>query len=215
MNNENKDRDDETIEPMNSLGEDISEIKQESLEDDKARLERQMLEQKLVEKNLESERLERERLEKEGLEKERLERERIEREKQQKKWDEIEIVNDNLLFVIPSWGDLIGHPTLGKYANQDVKKIDTDVVVFLVRSECAIKADQGTFYCIFGLGNYYTKFEIQEGRYVIDTKPLTGLILTDFVYDHMVSSKDLSLENDPDVTFKENVIKIPMNLWNK
>ena len=197
MNNENKDQNDKKIEPMNSKVEDVSKIRQEPSEDDKARLERQILEQKLVEKNLESE---------------RLERERIEKEMQQKRWDEIEIVNDNLLLVIPSWGDLTGHPTLGKYANQDVKKIHSDVVVFLVRSECAIKTKDGTFYCIFGLGNYYTKFELQEGRYIIDTKPLTGLILTDFVYEYMLSSRDVALENDPEVTFKENVIKIPMNL---
>ncbi len=128
------------------------------------------------------------------------------------------LFKNNMLFIIPSWGDLIGNPTLGKYANQNVAKIHTDIVIFFGGVECSIQTEKGTLYCIFGLGYYYNKFELvhgvelQRGKYIIDEKILTGLVLSDFVYDQMATSRNITLENDRDVIIAEKVVKVPINL---
>ena len=125
------------------------------------------------------------------------------------------LITNNMLFIIPSWGALLGYPTLGKYVSQDISKIHSDFVIFLTGIECSTTVEKGTVYYLFGLGYYYSKFELQLGKYIIDTKPLTGLILTDFVYDLMASSKNITLENDRDVIIGDNVIKVPINLSHK
>ena len=123
----------------------------------------------------------------------------------------------NNLFIIPSWGDLIGYPTLGKYlSNQEVSRIHSDIVIFFGGSECTIVSDNDKFHLIFGLGYYYTKFELNPGEYVIDHKQLTGLILPDFIVNYMAKSKNLSINaEERNIIFKENIIKVPLNLSNK
>ncbi|MFX1338726.1 MAG: hypothetical protein ACFFDK_08965 [Promethearchaeota archaeon] len=174
--------------------------------------------EKLDQEKLENEQLEKERMEKERLEKERLERERLEREKEELFKKQNRLIQNNMLFIIPSWGDLLGYPTLGKYVGHDVAKIITDIVIFFGGTECAVETEKGTIYFIFGLGYYYTKFELSHdvelsrGKYIIDNRLLTGLILSDFVYDHLASSKDITLEDDKDVVIAEKVVKIPIDL---
>lgn len=125
------------------------------------------------------------------------------------------LITNNMLFIIPSWGDLLGYPTLGKYVSQDISKIHSDFVVFLTGIESSVGIEKGTLHFLFGLGYYYTKFELQHGKYIIDKKQLTGLILSDFVYDHMATSKNITLESDRDVIISEKVIKVPIDLSNK
>jgi len=125
------------------------------------------------------------------------------------------LITNNMLFIIPSWGDFLGYPTLGKYVSQDISEIHSDFVVFLTGIESSITIEKGTLHFLFGLGYYYTKFELQHGKYIIDKKQLTGLILSDFVYDHMATSKNITLEGDRDVIINEKVIKVPIDLSNK
>ena len=133
------------------------------------------------------------------------------------------LIPHNMLFVIPSWGDLLGYPTLGNYVNHYVSKIHSDLVIFLTGLESSIEIEiptevgpeLRTYYYLFGLGYYYTKFELQSGRYIIDNRQLTGLILSDFVYDYLATSKNITLENDPDVIIADKLIKVPLDLSNK
>ncbi len=166
----------------------------------------------------EKERIEKERIEKERIEKERLEKERLEREKRERFERQNRLIPNNMVFIIPSWGDLLGYPTLGKYVGHDVAKIITDIVIFFSGAECAVETEKGTVYFIFGLGYYYTKFELHHdvelsrGKYITDNRLLTGLIMSDFVYDKIASSKDLTLEDDKDVIIAEKVVKIPFSI---
>jgi len=125
---------------------------------------------------------------------------------------EVNLLDNFTFFVIPSWGNLLGYPTLGKYANHKVSKITQDLVIFLGGSECAVSTERGTLYYLFGIGYYYTKFELQSGRYITDNRQLTGLILSDFVYDHLATSKNITLENDRDVIIGENLFQLPIDL---
>jgi len=122
------------------------------------------------------------------------------------------IIESYDLFVIPSWGHLLGYPTLGNYSNHNVSKISQDLVIFFGGVECSVQTEKGTFYYLFGLGYYYTKFELQSGRYITDNRQLTGLILSDFVYDYLSTSKNITLENDPNVIISENLFKLPIDL---
>ncbi|MFW9783486.1 MAG: hypothetical protein ACFFFB_14480, partial [Candidatus Heimdallarchaeota archaeon] len=159
------------------------------------------------EKRLEKERLEKEKLEMERLEKERLERERIEKQKMENK-----LFPSNSLFMIPSWGDLLGFPTLGTYAHHEVSRIVSDTVIFFTGYDYSIEIERGTLHYLFGLGYYFLKFELESGKYITDNRILTGLILSDFVYDHMATSANVTLEDDQDVIIAEKVIKIPIDL---
>lgn len=125
---------------------------------------------------------------------------------------ETKLVNNNIFCVIPSWGNLLGYPTLGKYVNHHVFKISQDLVIFLVGNECAVSTEKGILYYLFGLGYYYVKFELQSGRYITDNRQLTGLILSDFVYDHLATAKNITLENDRDVIVSESLFKLPIDL---
>jgi hypothetical protein len=122
------------------------------------------------------------------------------------------IINNNIFFVIPSWGNVLGYPTLGEYANHKVSKISQDLVIFLAGTECAITTEVGTRYYLFGLGYYYVKFELQTGKYITDSRNLTGLILSDFVYDHLATSINITLENDRDVIIGEKLFKVPIDM---
>ena len=153
------------------------------------------------------EQLEKERLEKEKLEKERLEKERIEKQKMENK-----LFPSNSLFMIPSWGDLLGYPTLGMYAHHQVSRIVSDTVIFLTGYDYSIEIERGTLHYLFGLGYYFLKFELESGKYITDNRILTGLILSDFVYDHMATSGNITLEEDRDVIIAEKVIKVPVDL---
>ncbi len=125
---------------------------------------------------------------------------------------ESKLINNNIFFVIPSWGNLLGYPTLGKYANHNVSKISKDLVIFLGGIECAIPTERGTLYYLFGLGYYYVTFELQSGIYITDKRQLTGLVLPDFVYDHLATSKNISLETDRDVIVSEKLFKLPIDM---
>ena len=125
---------------------------------------------------------------------------------------ENKLFDNNMLFIIPSWGDLLGYPTLGEYANQKVIKILSDFVVFLAGTECAVSTEKGTFYFLFGLGYHYLKFELKSGRYITDNRQLNGLVLSDFVYDHLAMPRNVSLEDDRDVIVGEKLIKVPIDL---
>ena len=97
------------------------------------------------------------------------------------------LIENNNLFVIKSWGELLGYPTLGKYVNHYVSKIQTDLVIFLgglestitLEKSTDIETEQRALHYLFGIGYYYTKFELQSGRYITDNRELTGLILSD------------------------------------
>lgn len=115
------------------------------------------------------------------------------------------------LFVLPSWQAITGAPP-GKYINENVSKIESDPVIFFTGKEAAVKSSKATNYYLFGLGYYYLKFELSGGKYVIDQRPLTGLILSDFVYDNITTSTQLALEDDPDVILCEKAFKIPLHL---
>jgi hypothetical protein len=158
-------------------------------------------------KEMKEEEFERERIEKEAIEKERLEKERLEIQKMENK-----LYPNNSLFLIPSWGDLLGYPTLGTYVHHPVSKIETDAVIFLSGYDYSIETTKGTLHYLFGLGYYFLKFELESGKYVTDSRILTGLVLPDFVYDHMATSVNITLEEDRDVIIAEKVIKIPINL---
>ena len=125
---------------------------------------------------------------------------------------ELNIVENYTFFVIPSWGHLLGYPTLGKYSNHNVSKISHDLVIFFSGADCSVQTEKGTFYYLFGLGYYYTKFELQSGRYITDNRQLTSLMLSDFVYDHLSTSKNVTLENDRDVIVSDNLFKLPIDL---
>ncbi len=122
------------------------------------------------------------------------------------------ILENYSFFVIPSWGHLLGYPTMGNYSNQHVSKISQDLVIFFGGADCSIQTEKGTLYYLFGVGYYYTKFELQSGRYITDNRQLTGLVLSDFVYDYLATSKNVTLENDRDVIVSENLFKLPVDL---
>ncbi len=125
---------------------------------------------------------------------------------------ESKLIENNIFFVIPSWSNLLGYPTLGRYTNHGVSKISQDLVIFLGGTECAISTERGTLYYLFGLGYYYVKFELQPGIYITDSRQLTGLILPDFAYDHLATSENLSLETDRDVIIGEKLFKLPIDM---
>ncbi|MHA2339882.1 MAG: hypothetical protein ACXACX_21465 [Candidatus Hodarchaeales archaeon] len=97
----------------------------------------------------EKERLEKEKLEKERLEKERLEKEKLEKERIEKQKMENKLYPCNSLFMIPSWGDLLGYPTLGKYAHHEVSNIITDTVIFFAGYDYSIEVERGTLHYLW------------------------------------------------------------------
>ncbi|MHA1104783.1 MAG: hypothetical protein ACTSPN_03580 [Promethearchaeota archaeon] len=151
-------------------------------------------------------------LEKERLEKERLEREKLEKERIEKQKLENKLFPNYSLFMIPSWSDLLGYPTLGTYVHHFVSKIVSDAVIFLSGYDYSIETSKGTLHYLFGLGYHFLKFELESGKYITDNRVITGLVLTDFVYDHMATSRSITLEEDRDVIISEKVIKVPVDL---
>ncbi len=186
----------------------------------KERLKKEREEKERLQKQIEEKRrMEQEKLEKQKLEQEKLEKERMAEKARLEGLAKLDrVISNNMLFIIPSWGELLGYPTTGQYVGQDVAKIHADIVVFFAGSECSVKTNTGALHFIFGLGYYFTKFELQHdyeisrGKYIIDKRILTGIVLSDFVYDHMASSKNVTLEADRDVIVADNVIKVPVDL---
>ncbi len=123
-----------------------------------------------------------------------------------------DLIKNNVFLVIPSWGKLLGYPTLGTYANHNVVKISEDIVIFFGGMERLVHTPKGLVYYLLGLGYYYSKFEIQTGRYITDSRLLTGLMLSDFVYDRLATSKNLTLQNEPEVVVAEDVVKVPIDV---
>ncbi|MHA1612343.1 MAG: hypothetical protein ACTSYU_09865 [Promethearchaeota archaeon] len=120
--------------------------------------------------------------------------------------------HSKLLF-IPSWGNLLGYPTLGTYKNRKIINITADPVVFLSNLEVTTTQIGGEAkHYIFGIGYYYTKFQIDEQKYIIDFRRISCLCISDFVYQYMLDSKEVSLIQDLDVVLRETMYKIPLEL---
>jgi hypothetical protein len=123
------------------------------------------------------------------------------------------IIPHNMLLVFPSWESVIGYGILGRYSNKPVSKINSDPIIFLTCAEYTTVIEGEIAHCLFGLGYYQTQFEIGQGGALIeDNRILTGLILSDFAYDHIASSSQISLTNNPNITIAEKIIRIPFNL---
>ncbi len=76
---------------------------------------------------------------------------------------DINLISNNMIFMIPSWGELLGYPhKLGFYMNKEVTKIHTDLIIFFSGIECRVKTTRGISYFLFGIGYYYTKFELSQ-----------------------------------------------------
>ncbi len=178
--------------------------------------EKERLEQEKIERErLERERLEQERLERERIERERLERERLEKERFEQLKMESKVYPNYSLFMIPSWSDLLGYPTLGTYVNHPVSRIEADPVIFFSSYDYSIETPKGTLHYLFGLGYHFLKFELESGKYVTDNRILTGLVLSDFAYDLMATSTNITLEEDREVVIAEKAVKVPVDLSNK
>ncbi len=104
---------------------------------------------------------------------------------------------------------------MGKYINSNVARIHADPVIFFSTKEVAIETPMGTTYYLFGLGYYYLQFELADGKLITDNRPLTGLVLSDFFYDKLATSKRFALEDELDVNVCEHVIKVPIDLSHK
>lgn len=120
-----------------------------------------------------------------------------------------------MILIIPRWNDLLGTGFKGFYANRIVSKIHLDAVIMLSSLECAITEKTGTSYFLFGTGLYFLKFELDNGRYILDQRELNGLLLADFVYDYMATAKQIAFTNEEDVIINELAVKIPINLSKK
>ena len=81
---------------------------------------------------------------------------------------EPKILESYTFFVLPSWGHLLGYPTLGQYSNHNVSKISQDLVIFFSGADCSVETEKGTLHYIFGLGYYYTQFELEDILLIID-----------------------------------------------
>lgn len=128
--------------------------------------------------------------------------------------NEQHLVSNYFLLVIPSWHKATGAP-MGKYINSNVARIHADPVIFFSTKEVAIETPMGTTYYLFGLGYYYLQFELADGKLITDNRPLTGLVLSDFFYDKLATSKRFALEDELDVNVCEHVIKVPIDLSHK
>jgi hypothetical protein len=124
------------------------------------------------------------------------------------------LFNDSLL-VIPSLGQALGYPTLGQYANSPVHQITNDSLLFWSGAEAAVQGPNGLMYFVFGLGYYKVRFQLQNHPYIIDQRDLTGLVLSDFVYDDMAIARRITLEKETDVILNEKIFKVPLNLSDK
>lgn len=125
------------------------------------------------------------------------------------------ILDNNILLVFLSWGKCVQSQLSGYYKNQNVNKIDIDIIIFFSGSECSVSTKKGYLHCLFGLGYYYNKFEIKSGNYITDKRELTGMVLSDFVYDYLATSKSITFQNEGDIIFTDLIVKVPIDLSSK
>ncbi len=110
---------------------------------------------------------------------------------------------------------MLGTRFKGFYAKKIVSKIHFDTVVMLSSLECAVTEKTGISYFLFGLGLYFSKFELDRGRYILDQREINTLLLSDFVYDYMATASKSALINDEDVIINDLAIKIALDLSRK
>lgn len=124
------------------------------------------------------------------------------------------LADEHSLIIIPSWGNVVGYPDMGYYVtkNQKVRNIISDPVIFFARKSARVHTKSGYIYFIFGLGEIYLKFEMQNGKYITDKRELNCIMLQDFAYDFASSGKNIALEDDKDIIFNETIIKIPFDM---
>ena len=125
------------------------------------------------------------------------------------------IFTSNNLWIVPSWGKMLGYPILGMYKNHKITDIHSDSVVFLSIMECTIKNGYETCHYIFGVGYYYVKFQIDQGKYIIDKRPLTALQIPEFLNQFLKKSKNITFMEETDIILKELIYKIPLSLDQK
>ncbi|MBN2156967.1 MAG: hypothetical protein JW776_13065 [Candidatus Lokiarchaeota archaeon] len=129
-----------------------------------------------------------------------------------------DLIQNNIFIVIPSWQKLLDYPTLGCYIdhNQIVSNILSDPIIFFGGLEATKKVEDQFLHFIFGVGYYYVKFELEDGgRYILDNRLISGLILSDFVYDKLVTAKSTAFQNSHDLIANEYIFKVPINLADK
>ncbi len=125
------------------------------------------------------------------------------------------LVPNNMILIIPRWDELLGTVFKGFYANRIVSKIHLNAVIMVSSLECAVTEKTGTSYFLFGLGLYFSKFELDSGNYILDQREINALLFSDFVYDYMVTAKKSALIDDEDVIINDLAIKIPLDLSKK
>jgi len=127
-----------------------------------------------------------------------------------------QIISRYSFLIIPSWTELIEPQDLGTYLNQKVSKIHTDCVIFLIGIEYSFRTEKGNFHYFFGLGYYSLNFNLESGgKPITDHRTLTGLILSDEIYNDMISSNKASLGGESDIVITDKFIKFPVDLSDK
>lgn len=116
------------------------------------------------------------------------------------------------IIIIPSWGRLTGYPQLGTYRNHDIINIAADPVIFVSFLESTVMEKEKYTHFYFGMGYYYTKFQIDKEKYITDHRCLTGLALADFAQAYLQRSKNLSTIDVPGIVIKEDVYMVPLLL---
>ncbi len=124
------------------------------------------------------------------------------------------IRDDCQIYIIPSWSKLNGYYNKGYYvtANQRVKNVTSDPVIFYARKSMRVHKPYGYVYILWGLGLINLKFELQSGRMITDFRQINAIVLQDFVYDFLASQRKIALENDNDIILNEMLAKIPYDL---
>ncbi|TFG19122.1 MAG: hypothetical protein EU530_07245 [Promethearchaeota archaeon] len=129
-----------------------------------------------------------------------------------------DLIQNNIFLVFPSWSKLLDFPTLGTYIDnsQIPSKLLSDPVIFLGGLEATKKIGDQFLHFVFGVGIYYVKFELAEGgRYILDNRMISGLVLSDFVYDKLVTAKPTAFQNLYDVVANDYIFKVPINMADK
>jgi len=129
-----------------------------------------------------------------------------------------DMIQNNIFLVIPSLQKMLDYPTTGRYIDNDqiVTKILSDPIIFFGGLEATKQVEDHFLHFIFGVGYYYVKFELENGgRYILDNRFISGLALSDFVYDKLITAKSTAFQNLYDVVANDFIYKIPINLSDK